>query len=152
MAWVVQLDVLILIFKAGAAIDLTEAEWIAMYNELKDTPGARLSGPHRESYETPGPHGFMRSATFTDVIYASDAENCSLVWTPIPLCIDEEDSLTKLLEIFSIPRLPWTNHLAYVVESERALQTMNKVLRMHREGIDIDPLMLAAGMEELRIN
>ena len=162
-AGVFELDTFTKLIKAYARRNsgFTDVECIAMYNVLKDTPGGRLSGPHREAYDIPGPppgvfgftpgtFGLLRDTAFTNAVYTTGTKQNRLFWTPISLFTNEWASIEELLETFGIPELP-TNQFAYVVKSDWACRTVHKILHVHGEGLEVGPLMMAAGMEELRI-
>ena len=127
--------------------DFTDAECTSMYEELRTTPGGRLSGPHRQSYQMPN-----GTVTFIDDVYAPNMPLSTLVRTCNPVCVNRWISPNKAVEIFGLPRLPWTHQFTYVVRSDWAHSFVNKILCMRREGQDVDPLMIATGLEELRIN
>jgi hypothetical protein len=127
----------------------TEAECNSMYNELKHTPGGRLSGPRRQVHSiTDRPDGII----FVDPIHAPCLE-LSKLWrvTVNPIAYDRWISPKVASEIFGVPKLPWTNEFTYCIESDPALHTMKKITHLHMMNQPIPPLMFAAGMEELQI-
>jgi hypothetical protein len=125
----------------------TDVEWSSMYEELRTTPGGRLSGPRRESYQLPN-----GTATFRDDMFAPDMAPSKLVRACIPVSFIRWIWPKGAVEVFGVPRLPWTNQFTYVVESDWAYCLVNKILHMRRQGLHMDPLMVAAGLGELRIN
>ena len=126
----------------------TDVELMAMYMELYtcSSPGGRLAGPHREVYLTGNDN-----AVFRDLVHAPSIEERSLVRAVNPVSLDRWIPSLDVTETFGVPKLPWTNQFAYVVETDWASYVVKEVLRLHRDRKEIDPLLLAAGLEQLRI-
>ena len=123
----------------------TDEECISMCNELRDTPGGRLSGPHRENTIIGG------KIAFKDSLHAPGPEPSKLCRTVNPIAYERWITPKDAVEIFGVPRLPWTNQFTYCIESDWAHRTMNEITRLHTLNRPIPPLMFAAGMEELQI-
>lgn len=121
-------------------------ECISMYNELKHTPGGRLSGPARKTQRIVG-----EEITFVNELFAPRVHPSELVRTINPLSYVRWIKAQHAFEIFGVPRVPWTSQFEYCYESDWAHHTINKILQLHSDKLPIHPLLLAAGMEELRI-
>ena len=126
----------------------TRPELIAMHTEVSacTTPGGHLSGPQRQAYRT-GPG----TVAFRDLVHAPSLEERSLVRTVNPVSFDRWIPSLYITETFRVPKLPWTNQFAYVVETDWANYVVNESLRLHQEEKEIAPLLLAAGLEQLRV-
>lgn len=125
---------------------LTTAELESMYHELESTSRGRLSGPHREVQELPGGAIAFRSPSYASSIMPKDlVRNFDPVsysrWIPH----DER-------EMLGVPKLPWTNSFTYVVSSDWARYLVQEIKVLSQEEITVNPLMIAAALEELQIH
>ena len=127
--------------------DFTDAECISMYEELRATPRGRLTGPRRGPCQIP-----TGTVTFKDEKYAPNMPLCTLVRICSPVSFSRWIPPKQAVEAFGVPRLPWTHQFTYVVESDWAHRHVSSIMHMLRQGQDVEPLMVAAGLEELRIN
>ena len=125
----------------------TDEECISMYNELKHTaPGERLPGPPRKIQRI-----VSDEMAFVDPTYAPNPEPSKLWRTVNPIAHERCITAKVAVEVFGVPRLPWTNQFTYCIESDWARYTIDEIIRLHTVNRPIPPLMFAAGMEELRI-